>query len=696
MTDSLSLFLENKASLNALFDYAPIGICVISENNTIGLANPYLENLFGYSTDELSGKPLEMLIPEVVILRTHFTEDVDPAPAERDLTFWALRKDEHQFLVEVRFGPSNDQNLIVVFITDITQKALSDDKFKVIFYESPAAKTLSDLTTGKIVDTNDSFCQFSGYSREELIGKTPIELRLVDPEKRRDPINVVQTNGALINNEIVVSTKVSEQVVALVSTKQIEIVGRKFILSTFIDITEQKKATESLLVAKSILEDEATELKRLNEAGNRLWKINNMHDGLKEILESSIELTKADKGNIQLYRPDSQDLYIEVSNGFSQEFLDHFRAVNASNYSTCGIALKQRTQIVTADTEKEWTPEDAVVARKEAFRSVQSTPLLSQDGMPIGMISTHFKRVGMPPALLLGRMEFYALVAEAFVERIKNYETIQRHNYELEQKVAERTQALKYTLDQLQQSKDEVVRALANEKELSELKSRFITIASHEFRTPLTSILNSTTLIEKYPEEDQQDKRLRNLQRIRSSIRNMNSILDEFLSVGKLEEGKILFHPSWVNMDDLVSDAVAEMQNQLKSGQVIQTSLACSDSVWTDSSLMRMILINLLSNAIKYSDGETIIRIDSSWADGQLTLSVADQGIGISQEDQGHLFERFFRARNANGIAGTGLGLHIVGRYVELMGGWIRLESELNVGTTVTVWLPCSHLSEQH
>ena len=201
-------------------------------------------------------------------------------------------------------------------------------------------------------------------------------------------------------------------------------------------------------------------------------------------------------------------------------------------------------------------------------------------------------------------------------------------------------------------------------------------------------MLTSAALIEKYTQTDQQDKRQKHLDRIRTSVNHLNDILEEFLSVGKLEEGRIEAHPADVNVARLVAETLADVNGLLKAGQTIQTDLRGPATVWLDPSLLRKILVNLLSNAIKYSGPGSVITVRAAGDDGQFRLTVADQGIGIAPDDQEHLFERFFRAKNATNIAGTGLGLHIVGRYVDLMGGHVALTSELNRGTTVTINLP--------
>jgi PAS domain S-box-containing protein len=265
---------------------------------------------------------------------------------------------------------------------------------------------------------------------------------------------------------------------------------------------------------------------------------------------------------------------------------------------------------------------------------------------------------------------------------------IEQLNAQLEQKVADRTHALMATLHQLEQSKDELAKALATERELGELKSRFVSMASHEFRTPLSAVLTSASLIEKYPGADQQDKRLKHIQRIKSSVNHLNDILEEFLSVGRLEEGRVEATWSWVDVPKLASEVIIDLQGMLKAGQNIQTEFSCPKPILSDPSLLRKILVNLLSNAIKYSGENRSIYLTANCHATALELVIRDEGIGISVDDQKHLFERFFRAKNATNFAGTGLGLHIVGKYLELLGGTIDLSSQVGEGTTITLTLP--------
>lgn len=267
-------------------------------------------------------------------------------------------------------------------------------------------------------------------------------------------------------------------------------------------------------------------------------------------------------------------------------------------------------------------------------------------------------------------------------------EEIRTLNADLENKVEERTMILKDALQELERSQLHLNEALDKEKELNEIKSRFVSMASHEFRTPLSTVLSSAALIGKYTLSEDQDKRDRHLKRIRDSVKNLNDLLEDFLSLGKLEEGKVPTNTSPVDLKEFLEETVEEMKPVLKNGQEIQVHCSGDDLITTDKKLLRNILINLLSNAAKFSPDGAVIRVEAANNDNLLRLTVKDKGIGISEEDQHHMFTSFFRGRNAINIQGTGLGLHIVKRYLDLIRGSISLQSKLDEGTTITIELP--------
>jgi PAS domain S-box-containing protein len=295
-------------------------------------------------------------------------------------------------------------------------------------------------------------------------------------------------------------------------------------------------------------------------------------------------------------------------------------------------------------------------------------------------------------------------------ERKKAEEAIRRseeqlliYAAELERKVKARTEALNKTVNELEKAnrflqeqiaerkkaEEEARRALEQERELNELKSKFVSIASHEFRTPLSTVLSSASLISSYLEKGDTEKIEKHIQRIKSSVSHLTGILNDFLSLGKLEEGRLDIQKEPVELPGLAEEVCEEMRPQLKEGQVIHIHTDPNmRAIETDGRIMRNILFNLLSNASKYSAPHKNIYLTFRSWENHYEINVRDEGIGIPKNEHKHLFERFFRASNAGNVQGTGLGLNIVKRYVELLKGEINFTSEEGKGTTFILSFP--------
>lgn len=300
---------------------------------------------------------------------------------------------------------------------------------------------------------------------------------------------------------------------------------------------------------------------------------------------------------------------------------------------------------------------------------------------PIEISLSHFKASDS--------MHYIAFVSDVTLKRKVEMELILKNqqinqlNETLEQEVAARTQALQNTLDKLEVSAKELELSLEKEKVLGDLKTRFVSMASHEFRTPLTSILGSATLIEKYTKAEDQPKREQHINRIKSSVSHLTEILEEFLSVGKLEDGKLEIHTSEFAIRPFLLDIISDFSTYR---QTIFLELEEDFSCIQDASVLRKVIFNGLSNALKFSEKEIVMQVEVK--DDQVSITIIDQGIGISEEDQQHLFERFFRGGNATVIQGTGLGLHLVDRYMRLLGGKVEIKSEINKGTELHLQFP--------
>jgi signal transduction histidine kinase len=233
----------------------------------------------------------------------------------------------------------------------------------------------------------------------------------------------------------------------------------------------------------------------------------------------------------------------------------------------------------------------------------------------------------------------------------------------------------------------DITQRIAAEQQ-DELKSRFVSMASHEFRTPLATILSSVSLVAKYAEIGDKPKQLAHIDKIKSSVQDLTNILDDFLSVTKLEEGKIEANATRLDITEFIQEVIQEVTPLRKEDQLVEYKHSGEHLVRLDPELLKNVLYNLLSNAMKFSAEGSSIQVTTERRSDLLGLKINDNGIGIPSADQKHLFQRFFRASNATHIQGTGLGLNIVSKYVELMHGTVDFTSSPGEGTMFSLTFP--------
>lgn len=314
----------------------------------------------------------------------------------------------------------------------------------------------------------------------------------------------------------------------------------------------------------------------------------------------------------------------------------------------------------------------------------------------------NIKRDGSVASVLASGMDITALK-----EAERKLHTL---NLSLEKEVSKRTQELVQVVNRLlstnkkldneiaakakiqnalQQSQEELKNSLEKEMELNSLKSRFLSMASHEFRTPLAAILSSVSLLERYENNVQNEKKQKHFDRIKRSLHHITQMLDDFFSISNFEDGQISYSPIPINLHDFCMRVVDSFQDIMKAGQSL--IYECQDEsleFQTDPKLLKNVLINLLSNASKYSlEGQPIL-LRARADEKNIYFEVIDEGVGIPASEQKYLFTRFFRAKNVSNIKGTGIGLNIVKEYLKLLEGEIVLKSELDKGSTFTVSIP--------
>lgn len=294
-------------------------------------------------------------------------------------------------------------------------------------------------------------------------------------------------------------------------------------------------------------------------------------------------------------------------------------------------------------------------------------------------------RLGVSEVAYSGRKIYTGFIHDLSKQK-EAEEQLRDYAAHLEDLVEERTQSLKETVLALQNAKEEVSLSLEKEKELGQLKSRFVSMASHEFRTPLSAIQLSASLVDKYAQTFTSDNITKHVGKIKNAVGNLTTILNDFLSLEKLEAGKV--EPTFSEFDlvKLSEEITEEMQMVAKQNQhIIYQHTGKESMVKLDQNLLKNCVFNLITNAIKYSGENTFIEFNTEISDTGCTVIIKDNGIGIPEKDQKHLFEPFFRAHNTGNIPGTGLGLNIVARYTELMQGRIEFNSEVNQGTSFTI-----------
>lgn len=309
---------------------------------------------------------------------------------------------------------------------------------------------------------------------------------------------------------------------------------------------------------------------------------------------------------------------------------------------------------------------------------------------------------GLNPFQKDGQEFVMSLVIDISV-RMETERQISELNSHLEEKIKTRTCELSESINKLKELnknlQNEVLRrkaaeekikdALQKEKELNELKTKFLSLVSHEFKTPLSGILTSAILAEKYVKEDQQEKREKHLGTIRNKVHYLNNILNDFLSIERLDSGKGQYKYADFSLKRLINEVIYNANVTLKNGQEINYPKDVEDiSIFQDEKILELILTNILGNAIKYSPEYTTIDFEVILTENRLFFNIQDQGRGIPQKDQKHIFERYFRAENALLDQGTGIGLNISKTHLENMGGNINFISEENKGTLFKIEVP--------
>ncbi len=303
--------------------------------------------------------------------------------------------------------------------------------------------------------------------------------------------------------------------------------------------------------------------------------------------------------------------------------------------------------------------------------------------------------IGLNPIQLDGETYIMAMIIDISVRKKSELE-IRELNSRLEDMVAKRTLQLQQTVNNLKseiskrlEAENRIKNALQKERELNDLKTKFLSMVSHEFKTPLSGILTSATLAGKYTRENQQDKRDRHLRTIKSKVKYLNDILTDFLSLEKIESGKVSYSFTQFPLSKVINEVIYESNMVLKNGQNIKYPENIDGiEIYFDEKILTLALTNLVNNAIKYSEENSEINIQFDQDESDFYIAIIDEGIGIPKEEQKFNFDRYFRAENALIAEGTGIGLNIIKNHLENLQGDISFKSIENKGSTFTLKIP--------
>lgn len=302
---------------------------------------------------------------------------------------------------------------------------------------------------------------------------------------------------------------------------------------------------------------------------------------------------------------------------------------------------------------------------------------------------------GLNPFTIEDSRYVMALVTDISIRKSQEREIIDL-NTQLEEKIAVRTAALQKTITKLEAevtrreaAEHKISESLRKERELGDLKTKFLSLVSHEFKTPLSGILTSATLLSKYTKTDQQDNREKHIRTIKSKVKYLNNILNDFLSIERIESGKATYKFEVFPLSRVVNEVIYNANMLLKDGQRITYPNNIDDiNLNFDEKILELSLTNLINNAVKYSSEFSTIEMIVEQNEKFLAIKIIDEGIGIPQQDQKFIFNMYFRAENAILDQGTGIGLNIVKSHLENLGAQITFESEENIGSTFTIFIP--------
>ena len=529
--------------------------------------------------------------------------------------------------------------------------------------ESSDDAIVSKTLEGRILSWNAGASRIFGYTAAEVVGQ-PITIiippELLDEEQR---ILAQVRGGERVDHfDTIRITKDGRRIpisltVSPVRNSRGVIIGASKVAR---DISERKRAEEAVLESERRLAAEADALAKLNDCSTRLWRSRSLTEGLDKILAAVIELLGADKGNIQLLDAEGSVLSIVVQRGFEPDFLEFFREVSATDDSACGRALRSRQRIVIEDVETDGPFEPfRAIARSAGFRSVISTPLVTPDGAPLGMVSTHFRLIHRSSQQELRRLDLYLRQACDFIQRCK--------------------------LEQVLQQSEEALR------DADRRKDEFLALLAHELRNPLAPIRYALAANRKPGRTSEQLKGSQEI--IERQFMFMSRLLDDLLDVSRITRGRLELKKNRIELSSVLGVALDTARPILEAKHHTLSMELPEHAVRLEADPVRLtqVFSNILINAAKYTDPGGQIQLRAAREGSEIVVAIRDNGIGISAQVMPRLFTMFAQSPRALSRAegGLGIGLSLVRGLVSLHGGRVEARSDgPGTGSEFIVRLP--------
>ncbi len=622
--------------------------------------NKAYEETIGFSRDFIIGKTVYDLFPYESAL-SYEQKDIELITTggiqNYEDTF--LRPNgsvtHHMLFRSCYSSPDGEVGGLVGIILDITDIKLAEEAARqakehaeMIYKVTPSCIFTVDKKR-HITSWNERVAQLTGYSPEEVVNKI---CDFCPQYGEGETCALFDTNLSkpIIGLETIITTKNGEKRVIsknidLLRNSLGQVIGG---IESFEDITDRKRI-ESALFWEASANSAFAELSKLIISAESLVQITDL------TLNHGLSLTASRSGFIGVYNRENGMMNIisfNVSGGQSIDNLDTNKP-KLSGDMLDWLAANRRTVLINDSSEGRWSE------------------MIQDSGMQID-------RIIFSPAMFGEEMLGQIAIANSYNEY---------NDHDVE--VAERLASLLAVAIQRMRAQNEMQLALDKEHELNEMKSSFISMVSHEYRTPLQAIVMSTQLLSDYGEKLNEESRLKYFEIISKSVKTMDTLLEDIITYNSIEGGKVDFLPTNIDVEKFCLNFAYEMQYFAKDKCKIDLTVNNGNCIASmDEKIIRQALTNIISNAIKYSkDGDTVELVVNVF-DNEIEFVVRDFGIGIHEDDQRRIFEPFFRGKNVGASSGTGLGLAIARNTINSHGGSISFESKPGAGTAFFVRIP--------